>query len=144
MTDPADDDALTWEGDDRLQAPQERAPRLVDDRPETEGGGGAGGGSFALLALGVLGGVAVLESAFWIRSVLLLSIADTVRIGTGTPGEVGAFVANIAGRVLAVAAPLIWFAVVALRIRVPSRRLALLLLGAVLLVPWPVILASSS
>jgi hypothetical protein len=43
-----------------------------------------------------------------------------------------------------VLAPVIWFALVAWRVRVPSRRLALLVLGALLLVPWPAILVASS
>lgn len=137
MTDPSDDDALRWDGDDALAAPQRPAP-LIDDRPV---GGAASGGGFALVVLGVLGGVAVLETAFWIRSALELSIAASLDPGAGTPVEIGAFVLNLAGRVLAVLAPIIWFVVVAWRVRLPSRRLALLLLGALLLVPWPAILA---
>jgi hypothetical protein len=140
MTDPTDDDALSWDGDDALAAPKRPAP-LIDDRPAEEGP--ASGGGFALLAIGVLGGIALIETAFWIRSALELSIAASITVGTGTPIEVVAFVLNLAGRVLAVVAPVAWFVIIAWRVRVPSRRLAVLLLGAVLLVPWPAVLAAA-
>ena len=138
MTVPSDDDALSWDGDAALAAPKRPAP-LIDDGRTT--GGRASGGGFALVVLGVLGGVAVLETAFWIRSAFQLQIAASVTPGAGTPLEVLAFVLNIAGRVLAVVAPVVWYAVIAWRVQLPSRRLALLVLGALLLVPWPAILA---
>jgi hypothetical protein len=141
MTEPTDDDPMRWDGDDALAAPKRPAP-LIDDG-HADDGRRASGGSVALLAIGILGGVAVIETAFWIRSVFELSIAASVDVGSGTPVEVIAFVLNVAGRVLAVVAPIVWFAIVAWRVRVPSRRLALLVLGAVLLVPWPAILAAS-
>jgi hypothetical protein len=141
MTESTDDDALRWDGDDALAAPARPAP-LIDDR-QTDEGGRASGGSVALLAIGILGGVAVLETVFWIRSLFTLSISSSVDVGSGSAVEIVAFVLNIAGRVLAVAAPVVWFAIIAWRVRVPSRRLALLVLGAVLLVPWPAILAAA-
>ncbi|GAA2749240.1 hypothetical protein [Amnibacterium kyonggiense] len=140
MTDPTDEDALSWDGDDALAAPKRPAP-LIDDRPA--GAGRASGGGFSLLVLGVLGGVAVLETAFWIRSAFDLQIAASVSTGGGTPVELIAFVLNVAGRVLAVLAPVVWFVLVLWRVRVPSRRLALLALGALLLVPWPAILVAA-
>jgi hypothetical protein len=141
MTDPTDDDALSWDGDAALAAPQRPAP-LIDDGARTEGGRASGGG-FALVVLGVLGGIAVLETAFWIRSAFELQIAASLTTGAGTPLEVFAYALNLAGRVLAVLAPVVWFAAVAWRVRLPSRRLALLVLGALLLVPWPAILAAA-
>jgi hypothetical protein len=143
MTDPTDEEALTWDGDEDRTAPRRPAPRLIDDRAAEEGGP-ASGGSFALLVLGVLGGIAVIETAFWIRSAFELSIAASIDLGAGTPLEVGAFVLNLVGRVLAVSAPVVWFGLVAWRVKVPSRRVAMLVLGALLLVPWPAILAASS
>jgi len=140
MTDPSDEDALSWDGDEALAAPRRPAP-LIDDR--AAGGRAASGGGLALLLLGVLGGVAALETVFWVRSAFETQIAASLTVGGGTPAEVVAYVLNLAGRVLAVAAPIVWFVVVALRVRVPSRRLALLLLGALLLVPWPAILAAA-
>ncbi|MGT2425126.1 hypothetical protein [Amnibacterium kyonggiense] len=141
MTDPTDEDALSWEGDDALAAPKRPAP-LVDDRVAA-GERRASGGGFALLVLGVLGGVAVLETVFWTRSAFQLQIAASVSTGGGSALELIAFVLNLAGRVLAVIAPVVWFVIVAWRVRVPSRRLALLALGALLLVPWPAILAAA-
>lgn len=138
MTDPTDEEALSWDGDAALAAPKRPAPLIDDSRAE---GGPASGGGFALLVLGVLGGIAVIETAFWIRSAFELQIAASIDVGAGSPIEIVSFVLNIAGRVLAVLAPVVWFAIVAWRVRVPSRRLALLVLGAVLLVPWPAILA---
>jgi hypothetical protein len=143
MTDPTDEEALTWDGDEDRVAPRRPAPRLIDDRAAEEGGT-ASGGSFALLVLGVLGGIAVIETAFWIRSAFEPSIAVTVGSASGNPLEIGAFVLNLVGRVLAVSAPVVWFALIAWRVKVPSRRVALLVLGALLLVPWPAILAATS
>lgn len=138
MTDP-DDDAFRWEGDDRTrEAPP--APRLVVERPATDGAPQPAG-SAQLLVLGVLGGVAVLETALWIRGLLLPSITGSLG-GTGTPLEAVSHWANVAGRVLAAAAPVVWFAVVLRRVRPASTRLAWLLLGAVLLVPWPFVLGA--
>lgn len=141
MTDPTDEDALSWEGDAALEPPKRPAP-LIDDRRHDERA--ASGGGFALLALGVLGGVALLETVFWVRSAFEPSIAITVTTGDGTPVEILSFVLNVAGRVLAVVAPIVWFGLVAWRVRVPTRRLAVLALGAVLLVPWPAILVATS
>lgn len=141
MTDPTDDDAFSWDGDDALAQPKRPAAPLIDDR--STGDGPDSGGGFALLVIGILGGIAVIETAFWIRSAFELEIAASVTIGGGTPLEVASFVLNVAGRVLAVAAPVVWFVIVAWRVRLPSRRLALLVLGAVLLVPWPAVLAAA-
>ena len=138
MTNPTDEDALSWDGDAALAMPKRPAP-LIDDRPVKAGF--ASGGGFALLVLGVLGGVAVIETAFWIRSAFALQIAASIDPGSGSPIEIASFVLNLIGRVLAVLAPVAWFAIVCWRVRVPSRRLAVLVLGAVLLVPWPAILA---
>ena len=140
MSDP-DDDALSWAGDDRLQAPSGSAPRLVDDRPS--GRGRTSGDAPALVVLGVLGGVAVLETLLWVRGVTQLSVAASLTTGSGTPLELVAYAANLAGRILAVVSPLVWFGLVAWKVRTPSKRLAWMLLGAVLLVPWPFLLGVS-
>lgn len=138
MSDP-DDDALSWAGDDRLQAPRGAVPKLVDDR-------GAGrvrsGGSFALVALGVLGGVAVVETLLGIRGLLEPSVAASLTTGRGTPPEVVAFGINLVFRALAAAAPVVWFAGALRLVRTPSRRLSWMVLGAVVLVPWPFVLGA--
>lgn len=142
MSEPDDDDALNWAGDDSLLGPGTPAPRLIHDR-DTGSGARASGGGFALLVLGVLGGVAVIETVFWLRSAFELQIAASLDPGGGTPLEVVSFAINVVGRALAVLAPVIWFAVILWRVRAPSRRIALLALGAVLLLPWPAILAAA-
>jgi hypothetical protein len=62
------------------------------------------------------------------------SVDDGACGGSGSVAAVVAFAANVAGRALAVAAPLVWFGVAAWKVRTPSKRLAWMLLGAVLLV----------
>lgn len=134
MTDP-DDDALSWEGDDRLQAPARPAPptRATDTTDQAAGGAG-------LVVLGVLAGVALLETVFWVRGVLTPAVSVTVDPGDGSPFATASFVINVAGRVLACAAPVAWFGVVVRLVRRPPQRLAWLLLGALLLLPWPFLL----
>ncbi|MFD1720025.1 hypothetical protein [Amnibacterium endophyticum] len=137
MSDPDDDEALSWDGDDRLQAPARTAPAPAAGPEARDGAGGATG----LLVLGVLGGVAVLETALWIRGLLLPPIVRTL----GVPGSGAATASYWITAVLrgfAAAAPLVWFAAVLWRVRRPSPRLAWLLLGAVLLVPWPFMLGA--
>lgn len=136
----SDDDALTWAGDERRRPPAP-APKAAEGRPA--GGASAGQGPVALVALGVLAGVAVLESVFWVRGVLLPAITVSVGSPTGSPQQAVGFVVNVAGRVLACAAPVVWFGGVLRLVRVPSRRLAWLVLGAVLLLPWPFLIGAA-
>ena len=135
----SDDDALTWDGDDRLQAPARPPARAA--APSGSDADRASSGGLALVVLGVLGGVAVLETVFWIRGIVALSAASPLDAGAGSIGEVAALVANAAGGVLAAAAPLVWFGAVAWRVRTPATRLAWLVLGALLLLPWPFLLS---
>jgi hypothetical protein len=92
-----------------------------------------------LVVLGILGGIAVLETIGWLRSVFSATIEATLDPGAGALGAT-AFGINVLGRAAAVAAPLLWFALAAARIRRPSRRFAWLALGALLLLPWPALL----
>ena len=132
MADPeTDDEALTWAGDEQAivrPAPQPPAPAAS-----------RGSGAPTLVALGVLGGIAVLESIGWVRGVLSATLEATLQPGAGPLGSV-AFGVNVLGRVAAVVAPVLWFVLAAWRIRTPSRRFAWLALGAVLLVPWPALM----
>jgi hypothetical protein len=135
MTDP-DDDALTWAGDEQELARPARPVRTATAEPV---GGARRGGAGSLVVLGVLGGVALLETFGWLRSVLSVTIQSTLEPGSGSVAGI-AFGINVLGRVAAVAAPLLWFLLAATRIRNPARRFAWLLLGAVLLLPWPALL----
>jgi hypothetical protein len=133
MADPeTDDDALSWAGDEReiaRPAPSMRPAAGSSDR----------GGAPTLVALGILGGVAVLETIGWLRSVFSVTLESTLDPGAGPLGAL-AFGINVLGRAAAVAAPLLWFGVAATRIRNPPRRFAWLALGALLLLPWPALL----
>ena len=135
MTDPAgDDDALTWAGDEQPHRPApvvRAAPAAAPRSP---------GGALALVVLGVLGGVAALETVGWVRSVLSTTLAATLDTGRGDALGTAAFAVNVVGRAAAVTAPILWFALAAWRVRAPSRRLAWLVLGALLLLPWPALL----
>ena len=135
MTDPSgDDDALTWAGDER-PAPARSAP--VRREPAA---GRAPLGAAGLVLAGILGGVAVLETIGWVAGVSSATLSATLDTGGGDPLRGAAFVINLVGRVAAVAAPALWYLVVAWRIRRPVPRIAWQVLGAVLLVPWPALL----
>jgi hypothetical protein len=129
-----DDDALTWAGDEREPA---RPARPV--RAATAGAAEGGPTGVTLLTLGILGGVALLETFGWLRSVLSVTMESTLEPGAGAFAAIG-FGINVLGRVAAVAAPLLWFLLAATRIHDRARRFAWLLLGAVLLLPWPALL----
>lgn len=132
MPDPGtDDDAFTWAGDEQeITRPVARAAR-----PSGADRSGAG----SLVVLGVFGGIALLETVGWVRGVLSATLEATLEPGAGPLGSL-AFGVNVAGRVLAVAAPLLWFTLAAIRIHGPVRRSAWLALGALLLLPWPALL----
>jgi len=135
MTDDPDDEALSWAGDEpdlvRPGRPVVAAPvEVAPAEPRS---------ALTLLLLGVLGGVAVLETLGWLRGVLSVTLESTLEAGRGPLGT-AAFGLNVLTRVVAVTAPLLWFALAAWRIRRPSRRAAWLVLGAVVLLPWPALL----
>jgi len=132
MADDPDDEALSWAGDEQEIA---RPVRIAPAGPAAR----ASSGGAALVALGILGGIAVLETIGWVRSVFSATIEATLDPGAGALGAT-AFGINVVGRVAAVAAPLLWFALAATRIRRPSRRFTWLALGALLLLPWPALL----
>ena len=140
MTDQRDDDAFTWAGDDLLQAPARPAQRTAGDGAQDAAPGSAPGGSLGLVALGVFGGIALLEAIGWARSAFSGPLAATLTVGSGSPIEIVAFGADVLGRVAAVVAPAVWVLAVALRVHQPARRIAWLALGAVVLVPWPSVL----
>jgi hypothetical protein len=137
---PDEEEALRWEGDESVVAPPRRpAPPAVAEPAGPERAARRGGGA-ALVVLGVLGGIALLETLGWIRSVTGVVLASTISPGNGTAVELVAFGVNVLGRVAAVLAAPLWFAVVAWRVRAPLQRTAWLLVGALVLLPWPALL----
>ena len=149
------DDALNWDGDDdaslarsapvkrekiaaespapvvadRVEGPSQDAAPLGHDRPEEEDES-APLSTAMLLITGVVGGVYLLYSIGWVVGGLRLKPLANF------------FVADemfVPWFVLAVAAPALWFLAtwVLTRGRASWVRASLLLLGIVLLVPWP-------
>lgn len=137
------DDALTWEGDD---AASDRAAAL----PKGWNAVGKGSGSEAragtaenaspreaaplstptLVAVGVIGGVYLLYTVGWVVGGLRLKPLTTLIVADAM---------FVPWFLLAVAAPALWFVTCWLltRGRASWMRMLVLLLGAVLLVPWP-------
>ncbi len=158
VTDPRDDDALSWGGDDdptlevgsKATAPAE-APALPDGftplgkgssevgRIEADGTVVAAGepaplGNASLVALGILGGVYLLYTVGWVIGGLRLqAVAPALNL---IPA------AYVPAFWLAVLAPAIWFGVTLLLTRRSATwlRFVWLAVGAVLLVPWPFIM----
>jgi hypothetical protein len=155
----ARDDALSWAGDEtEARPPRGRAQRARDATAsgagrtgDTGGTGGPGdtdgaddtrngadhsaatGGSALLVFYGILAGVYLLYMVGWLISIVR------------NPFSIDNLFAEIVsqfGEFLAIASPLVWFfvALVLTRGRRPSLRVAWLIAGAILLVPWPFVL----
>ncbi|CAH0125982.1 hypothetical protein [Microbacterium foliorum] len=159
------DDALSWDGDEggtrKEQAPKKprRTPaepgavapteRTAEDPALSGGWNAVGRGSAAvgrpddddeperpplstgmLLTLGVVGGVYLLYSIGWVVGGMRLKPLANLIVADAM---------YMPWFVLAVAAPALWFLAVWVltRARAGWIRVALLLLGVVLLVPWP-------
>jgi hypothetical protein len=124
MADP--DDALSWAGDepDPVAAP---ASTATADREGLPG--------MLLITFGVLAGIFLIYTLGWIITV--------TRSGTSAPGLLDNFMLQL-GNVLAVVAPALWFvtAFVITTGRKPIVRLLALLLGLVVVLPWPFVLGA--
>lgn len=149
MNTDGDDDALSWDGDDALEArrPEVRrhepapeatpseapaAPTAVttataeadaEDEPRATG-------TVTLLMLGILGGIYLLFTIGW--------IIGGLRLQPLVMFTLPAFLYQGVLRI-AVVAPALWFAAVMLTTRRAKDwvRIVWLIAGAVLLVPWP-------
>jgi hypothetical protein len=163
VTPDDDDDALSWAGardpshfetpvavvpakPSRAERRAAKASTAGDgalgarEPDETEDGAsatrfGAVADGAVLVSLGILGGIYLLYTVGWIISLQrLYYIASTAL-------DQGAFEVQ---QYLAIAAPVAWFVSVIwfTRHRHPVARLIWLIVGAVLLVPWPFVLGS--
>jgi hypothetical protein len=128
-----DDDALTWAGDrDRthVEAPVERET-VVDELPDEDAAPRTS--SLLLVVYGVLAGVYLLYTVGWITSVTrtTLPVYDLL---SGILYQFGQF--------LAIASPALWLAATVLltRDRKPVVRLLWVVLGLVVVAPWPFLL----
>ncbi len=131
-----DDDALTWEGDDDRQVARPMALPVGEGDPadaEVPGGGAV------VVASGLLAGVAIIETVGWVVGAFSPMFQAQLTTGTGTFLEVVSFVLTVGGRIAAIAAVPLWFGLAFLRVTAPARRLAWFVLGAVVLVPWPIL-----
>ena len=164
-----DDDALNWAGDDdpTLQAGNtDRAraepvglpegwsfPHASADRPvstdsttdavpadpDTAQPDGPAASSAALVGMGILAGMYLLYSIGWFIGAARLSSQSMV---VSTTDPVVEFMTSL-GAWLAVAAPLVWFgSTFWLTMSRPRARRVLLLLGIVVLIPFPFLVGS--
>ncbi|UIN31963.1 DNA polymerase III subunit gamma/tau [Microbacterium binotii] len=149
-----DDDALSWDGDDdptlapqvaprraasapevesettgakRLEAETKAAPASVSDDDDAEP---APMSNVALVTLGVFGGIYLLLAVGWFIGGSRLQFVAQLFINPA---------AHTAAWILAIAAPAVWFAttMVLTRSRPMWLRIVALVVGAVVLLPWP-------
>lgn len=143
------DDALSWEGDESAErrardaAPRsapdpdpvpvpatEVAPTSAAETVEEDATGSSGLSNAMLVLVGVVGGVYLLYTVGWIAGGLRLQPLASFLV---------ADFMFLPWFVLAIAAPALWFLAtwVLTRGRASWIRVAVLLAGVVLLVPWP-------
>lgn len=148
-----DDDGLRWDGDDdptlhvtpdaepddgpAPEATEEsestaEAEQVAEEDPAAAGGGG----SVALVAYGVLGGVYALWTLGWVLGTLRLRA--WIEQATDTVADL-MFQGSM---VLAIAAPALWFltTLAATRRKRTWQRFLWLGAGVVLLIPWPFVM----
>lgn len=131
-----DDKALSWDGDDDV-ATTPAAPskaKSVATADSTDNTKPASSGSFLLISYGILGGVYLIYTIGWLLSVFNDNRKPFDDFLTELMYQVGEY--------LAIASPVLWFvaALVLTRGRKPIVRLLALLLGAVVVIPWPFVL----
>ena len=136
-TDP-DDDALSW--DDDIRDPS-YARDGADDAAGADTGASSDasapvdtGASAQLVAYGAFAGVYLLLAVGWI----IAAGRDTYTIG-----NLVLEVMYQLGQFLAIAAPVLWFALALLLTARRGRRFVALLVGVVVLAPWPFLLSSA-
>jgi len=129
-----DDEALSWAGDEPARAPvaQPVETRYVEAAPA----GRPQIPAALLVTYGILVGSYLLYSFGWLSSVLAYN--DT---HLASPEPVNAFMFGL-GEVLAIASPALWFAAALLltRGRKPLARLLAILVGLLVVLPWPFVL----
>lgn len=127
---PEDSGAITFAGDRADDAPVATEPDDDDDLSISNAG---------LLGIGVLAGVYLLYTIGWFIGADRISFWGEVLLSGGVEG-LGAPVFTVL-RWAAIAAPFVWFVVTFILTRHsrPWKRFAVLVAGALLLIPWPLL-----
>jgi hypothetical protein len=146
-----DEEALSWAGDETIEPRTSAAAGIAARR--VDGGPGRSGtaqaepapsesvpgqtGSVALVLLSLLGGFHLLYVVGWVLTIAPLQAAFRPL------DALGAVMFSL-GLLLAAASPVVWFAATFwfTRSRPSWQRIAGLLVGAVLLVPWPFVVGA--
>lgn len=131
-SDDSDDEALSW-GDERDPSLVTTGDSETNERSEQAGVGEPrpGTGSALLVFYGAAAGVYVLYTVGWV----LAALADT------TPASsVFAQLMHEFGLFCAIVAPALWVLAVFALAKRPRMRVLGLILGAMLLVPWPFVM----
>jgi hypothetical protein len=131
----ADDAALSW-GDENDATYVDAPDNPIRVRAARERDPDAPAGSGALVGMGVFGGIYLLYTVAWLISGSTFSVA----VGTTT-----ATVFLELLRVLAIMAPALWFAATVwlASARSTRTRFIWLVIGVIVLVPWPFIMTRS-
>ena len=134
-----DDKALKWDGDDDVATVAAKPTRVNTTKPDATSASTAdtkpaASGSFLLISYGILGGMYLIHTIGWVVSVFNDNRKPFDDFLTELMYQVGEY--------LAIASPVLWFvtALVLTRGRKPIVRLLALLLGAVVVIPWPFVL----
>lgn len=136
-----DEEALSWEGDSdssHVSPPTAKTTRTKDVAPAPTAPLSAveasGPSSVLLVSYGILGGMYLLYTVGWLVTVL----GDNRKPYADVLTEV----MYQSGEYLAIASPALWFGTALLftRGRKPISRLLVLVLGLLLVIPWPFVL----
>ncbi|MCW4384946.1 hypothetical protein OH146_04070 [Salinibacterium sp. SYSU T00001] len=129
MTADSDDDALRWDDDDPSHVAGPASAREGRTAPAAAEPGGTS--SALLVAYGITAGIFLLYCVGWAVAVQ--------RDDFTQPGLFDEIMYQL-GEFLAIASPVIWMAAVFGLVRRSGTRLVWLIVGVLLLVPWPFVL----
>ena len=136
MADPEDDDvALAWAGDEKVPVAPVGDPRIVEVAPPVTKQQIP---APLLVTYGILAGAYLIYTFGWVASIVRYN--DPV-LRPASPEPLNAFMFGL-GEILAILAPALWFAAALLltRGRKPLVRLVVLLVGLIVVLPWPFVL----
>ncbi len=126
--------ALSWDGDDAPPPPSATKPAARATAKVAERLGQQAPSSALLILYGILGGVYLIYTIGWVVSVFNDNRKPFDDFLTEFMYQLGEY--------MAIASPVLWFvtALVLTRGRKPIVRLLALLLGVVVVIPWPFVL----